>query len=128
MTTKRLWEYEDPYPCEEASYMSGDQRLHDDYDSWEQFKEDSEILHSADRELNLLIRWGWYAPDDADDIGYPDHRLHLHFLLQRKAILRSDYITVTTDEEPEIRAWLTSCATHIAAIWQPLLTQTGESA
>lgn len=126
MTTKPLWEYEHPFYCEEGNYYVGrDAGLHTEYDSWAQFKEDSEILHSGDRDLNLLVRWDWYAPDDLINPGYPHHRLHLHFLLQGKAILRSDFITVTTDEEPEIRAWLTSCAAHIAAIWQPLLTEAG---
>lgn len=111
---QHLWETDHPYYCAEGNYHSRD--CHTRYESWDLFTQT--MFHSGDRDLNLIYRWDWLAaePDDPEDTD----ELQLFFMLQRKAIACSATITVTKDDEPAIRKWLTECAQTIRDMWAPL--------
>lgn len=121
---KHLWEYDHPYYCNEGNYFASGydyHRVHTDHDSWQSFVEDG--FFDSDPELNLLFRWDWIARHLEDPEEYPDesHQLKLYFILQRKANLHSNHVTVTAADEPAIRAWLVERATSVSAIWEPLI-------
>ena len=118
---KHLWEYDHPYYCNEGNYYSND--CHDVFESWAEFVESG--MFDADRDLNYLFRWDWKAwhPEYPEDFpeGERPHVLLLFFVLQRKAILRSQEVVVSEADEPAVRAWLAECAKTTQALWEPLL-------
>ena len=127
---KHLWEYDHPYYCNEGNYLASpvrDAELNcwQEYESWQDFYDD---WGDTDPDLNLLFRWDWKAwhlewPEDyPDEEGRTEqHQLLLYFMLQRKAFNKSIYVTLTADDEPAVRKWLTQRARTMAAIWSPLL-------
>ena len=122
--TPRLWEIEHPYYCTEGNYFVPGTRwseVHNEYDSWAGFYEQ---WGSADEDMNLVFRWDWKRADPQDYVPYgeevPADTLHVYWVLQRKAILRSTTCTVTEADEPAVRAWLAERAQTIAAIWAPI--------
>ncbi len=121
--TPHLWEIDHPYYCGEATwYRRSDGDVdHHRWESWADFKDTT--LYDGDRDLNLLFRWDWKSwrrdPDPASRSDEPDQLL-LFFVLQRKPILCSHYITVTDEDEPEVREWLKKCARTITELWRPL--------
>jgi hypothetical protein len=106
-----LWEYKHPLYCEQGNYYKSG--LHLRHDSWQQFVDDTEYV-TGDRDANLLFRWDWHQDGDTNS-------LDLYFILQRKGLNCSHEITVTAEDEPEIRVFLTECAEAMRATWQPLL-------
>lgn len=124
MTTK-LWETDHPYYCSEGNYYNNG--LHDTHETWADYI--AEWAH-YDIDMNMIFRWDWYTPDPADyeceleeDPGFqlPQPTITIHRVLQRKAILRSDSITITEADEPAIRAYLEPYAQRMKEIWEPLL-------
>lgn len=117
----RLWDVDHPYYCAEGNYYARpSEGLHTRYDSWALFIED---WGSTDPDMNLVFRWDWRRADPADYSNgeeMPADTLRVFWVLQRKAILRSTECTVTEDDEPAVRKWLTERARTIAAIWAPL--------
>jgi hypothetical protein len=127
--THRLWEIDHPYYCAEGNYFQDGQHL--TYSSWTEFHEEWGAL---DDDLNVVFRWDWKTPDpadycpadcdgheDSDCDEMPKPALHLYWVLQRKAILRSTECPVTKADEPAIREWLTRKANYVRSIWEPLL-------
>lgn len=120
---KHLWEYDHPYYCSEGNYYVGGLNygdVHTDYESWQDFIED---WGGTDADMNLVFRWDWNQadPDDyADGEELPGDKLQVFWVLQRKAILRSTECTVTAEDEPAVREWLTGRAKTITAIWEPI--------
>lgn len=127
--TRPLSEYDHPYYCAEGNYYKNGQHLA--YASWTEFYEEWGHL---DDDLNAVFRWDWKKPDpddycpadcdghdDGDCDEMPEPALHVYWVLQRKAILRSTECPVTEADEPAIREWLTRKARYVAAIWEPLL-------
>lgn len=130
---RHLWEVDHPYYCGEATWYRREDGGSDHvrWSSWAEFRDET-VFVSGDRDLNLLIRWDWHSsrrhPDPNLRGDGPDE-LYLYFVIQRKPILCSHYITVTDEDEPEIRAWLQECAATVSAIWEPIAlaaTSSGE--
>ncbi|WKW86341.1 hypothetical protein SEA_BUDSKI_64 [Gordonia phage Budski] len=127
MTDKHLWEYDHPYYCEEGNYLASPDR-HSHLDVWEQHGSWQSFIDAwgpTDPDLNLVFRWDWHAwhieyPDDYPD-GTEKHELSIYFMLQRKAFNKSVTVSVTADDEPHVRAWLTQRAQTIVSIWEPLI-------
>lgn len=116
-----LWEHDHPYYCAEGNfYARPDQGLHTEWDSWDEFVADAGLLYDGDMDLNLLFRWDW-QDYTADGEGM---QLQLHWVLQRKAILRSDTVAVTRKDEQAVRAWLEPRAAKMRELWAPFLTVT----
>lgn len=127
----RLYEIDHPYYCAEGNYFKTGQHL--TYGSWAEFHDEWGDL---DDDLNAVFRWDWKTPDPADycpadcdghDDGdcdeMPAPALHVYWVLQRKAILRSTACAVTEADEPAVREWLTRKARYVASIWEPLLNR-----
>jgi hypothetical protein len=116
-----LWEIDHPYYCEQGNYYARPGEAHEDYGSWAEFFEEEGAL---DADLNLLFRWDWHRPDPADvesGDAEPGDELHLFYVSQRKAVLRSVAVRVTEDDEPAVREWLTGKAAHITRLWAPFM-------
>ena len=112
----KLWESDHPYYASEGCfYRTGH---HENIGSWTEFM-DSE-WHINDPDLNLLYRWDWDEcdPDDGDEERAP--LLKLYYVMQRKAYTFSVHVTVSRDDEPEIREWLMLRRLKINEIWSPL--------
>jgi hypothetical protein len=131
VTAQHLWEIDHPYYCTEGNYFVPGTRwheVHNEYDSWAEFFED---WGSTDEDMNLVFRWDWKRSDPQDYEPYgeevPGDKLHVYWVLQRKAILRSTVCVVTEADEPAVRAWLVERAQTIAAIWEPITVATGEA-
>lgn len=126
-TGLHLWEFDHPYYCAEATwYKRSDGGFdHERWPSWAEFR-DNTVFTDGDRELNFLVRWDWISWRRHADPGLrsdsPDI-LELYFVIQRKGFLCSHYIEVTDDDEPEVRAFLTECATAMVSTWAPLLPE-----
>ncbi|WP_432184881.1 hypothetical protein [Streptomyces tendae] len=128
-TTRPLWDYDHPYYCAEGNYFKNGQHL--TYASWTDFHDEWGDL---DDDLNAVFRWDWNTPDptdycppdcnghdDGDCDEVPPVTLTVHWVLQRKAILRSTECPVTEADEPAIRQWLARKAAYVRSIWEPLL-------
>lgn len=123
-TVTHLWDAKHPYYCSEGNYYVGGDRwheVHDEFDSWADFYA---AWGDSDEDMNLVFRWDWNIPDPDDyEPGeeMPTQTLDVHWVLQRKAILRSTTVVVEPADEPAVRAWLTARAKTIQAIWAPIL-------
>lgn len=121
---RHLWEVDHPYYCGEASLHTHpeSQSNHGRWDSWADFR-DSTFFVTGNRDLNLLARWDWMSwrrhPEAQRRADAPDE-LYLFFVMQRKGYLASHYITVTDEDEAQVREFLVRCAAMIAALWAPL--------
>ena len=129
--TPHLWETDHPYYCTEGNYFVPGTRwheVHNEYDSWAEFLEE---WGSADEDMNLVFRWDWKRDSgeylEEGEEPEPD-KLHVYWVLQRKAILRSTVCVVTEADEPAVRAWLAERARTIAAIWEPIGLATEDGA
>lgn len=123
MPEPHLWEIDHPYYCTEGNYFVSGTRwdeVHNEYDSWSEFLEE---WGDSDHDMNLVFRWDWKRDDgefvEEGEEPEPD-KLHVYWVLQRKAILRSTVCVVTEADEPAVRTWLAERAKTIAAIWAPL--------
>jgi len=121
---KHLWEYHHPYYCNPATWH--DRGYHAEYESWAEFTEgDGWIAFGGDRDQNFLIRWDWKSPSRHPNPEYreadaPDV-LELFFVAQRKGFLFSNFVTVTDEDEPAVRAFLTECAATMRQTWEPFM-------
>ncbi|MFE1550600.1 hypothetical protein [Streptomyces sp. NPDC058718] len=119
-TDDRLWDIDHPYYCAEGNYFKNGQHL--TYPNWTEFQEE---WGSLDDDLNLVFRWDWKRADPADYEPYgedvPPDALHVYWVLQRKAILRSTECVITEADEPAVREWLTRKAARLRLVWEPLL-------
>jgi len=126
---KHLWEYGHPYYRSEGNFFASGydfHKVHTEHDSWQSFVDDG--FFDSDPELNLLFRWDWKAwhlefPEDfPDEQGRSEHhQLQLFFVLQRKANLHSSHVTVTPEDEPAVREWLTRRSAAIRDVWAPFI-------
>lgn len=122
-SARHLWEYDHPYYCNEGNFFQ--HGLHERYESWDDFHAE---WGDADPDLNLVFRWDWKRadPDDYEPgADLPPDKLLVHWVLQRKAILRSTECVVTEADEPAALAWLTERAITLRAIWDPVLGERG---
>lgn len=129
MSGLHLWEVDHPYYCGEANYhQNADGSFnHLSWNSWADFRDETCFV-TGNRDLNLLVRWDWLSwrrhPNPGKRLDDPDE-LCLYFVMQRKGCLASHYMTVTDQDEPEVRAFLERCAATVAALWQPLRLPAG---
>ena len=114
MTTP-LWETDHPYYCTEGNYYQNG--LHETFDTWADYIAE---WGDYDIDMNLIFRWDWFTPDpEFSEPGDPD-QLVIHRVLQRKAILRSEAIYITKEDEPAVREYLKPYADRMKEIWHPL--------
>lgn len=116
MTTDSIRGVKHPYYCTEGNYFSND--CHTEYDSWADFAGEE---GDSDLDMNLVYRWDWRLPDPEDGEDALPERLLLFYMGQRKALARTVEVAVTADDEPAVRAWLTTRAEHLRSLWAPLL-------
>lgn len=109
-TTPHLWEPDHAYYCETGNYYTNE--AHTSYPSWGAFMESE---GDADMDYNLVFRWDWAARDEGV-MGV----LTVHWVGQRKALLRSTTCLVHPDEEPLVRAWLQPRLDHLLQLWAPM--------
>ncbi|MEU7631788.1 hypothetical protein AB0C34_17625 [Nocardia sp. NPDC049220] len=123
MNEPHLWDHEHPYYSHlgHRHVSPADGGNHEDFDSWADFLE---ARGDEDPDYNLLVRWDWIKPEP--EWAEPDYtdELSLFYVLQREGDYWSVTVTVTENDEPAIRKWLTQRATHLAHIWTPLLPTT----
>ncbi len=115
----RLWDVEHPYYWNEGSYHENG--MHETWDSWADFRDG---MGAADEDLNLVCRFDWKNGEGEEENGVPigEARLFIFYVAQRKAYTFSHEITVTREQEPEIRAWLAAKWEHVRRLWAPLST------
>jgi len=111
--TKRLWDVNHPYHCNDGNFFSND--CVDNHDSWRDFVAEQ---GDADKDMNLVFRWDWTATDK--DEAHPRHVLQICWTAQRKGIYRTSFVRVEERDEPAIRAWLVERFTHLLKLWEPL--------
>jgi hypothetical protein len=110
----RLWEADHPYRCSQGCFFKPG--CHVDFSTWAEF---FAAWGGNDEDLNLLFRWDWA---EGEDEGVPDGVAHLRlfFFLQRKAYPISIEVTVTRDDEPDVRAWLAGRWRRLQQMWSPI--------
>lgn len=113
MAEPRLWEPDHPYYCADGNFYKAG--CHNLCDSWQEF---CDLVKGWDPDLNLLFRWDWFVPDDGER-----QTLQTFWIGQRKALQYSYECPVSSEDEPEVRAWLEERAKTIAAIWAPIRLQ-----
>lgn len=118
----KLWEIEHPWMCEPGDYRRPVDEAQTQHDSWAEFLDD---LGMWDEDGRVVFRWDWYRYDPADlEPGDPAEVLHVFWVGQVTAERWSDHITVTADDEPAVRAWLTARYSYLMRLWAPLGTAT----
>lgn len=119
--SKHLWEVDHPYYCSESNYNMGgyDNPPHGmyEFDSWEAFVAE---WGDADLDMNLVFRWDWKLPETGDD--ETAEVLWIFWMLQRKGLFLSTAVTITPDDEPAVREWLSERFTHLLKLWEPIAT------
>ena len=105
--TKRLWEADHPYYCNDGNFF--DNGCTDNHDSWRDFVTEQ---GDADKDMNLVFRWDWKS------VGR--ERLQICWMTQRKGYYRTSFVYVERANEPEIRAWLADRFSHLLKLWEPL--------
>lgn len=123
---KHLWEIKHPYYCADATwYTRSDGGVdHHRHESWAEFR-DWTLFVTGDEDANLLVRWDWFSPTrhpDPDERDDGPDELYLFYLIQRKGFLTSHVMTVTDDDEQEVRAYLEQRWKHLAQVWAPVST------
>lgn len=104
---RRLWEPKHPYYCSEDNYYSNQCSVA--FDSWELFLE---AEGKSDLDYNLVFRWDWDRKAKT---------LTIYYMGQRKGLFRSVTVrAMHADEEPAVRAWLTTRWEHMKKLWAPL--------
>lgn len=94
-------------------FYGGENRTQE-FASWAEFQE----IWPINPDYNHLYRWDWATVTYVD--GRVGHKLFLYFVLPRKNDTMGYRITVTPDDEPSVRAWLTQKARHVADMWAPV--------
>lgn len=104
---RRLWEPEHAYHCSDTNYYSADTAQ--TFDSWDLFLEEE---GGSDLDYNLVFRWDWDRKARA---------LTVYYVGQRKGLFRSVKVRgMHADDEPAVRAWLTTRWEHLRALWAPI--------
>jgi hypothetical protein len=100
-----LWELnEDGRPCPFA-----DRTQH--FESWRELRANAD---NYDDNLNVIIWWDWYPPDDDN----PMDTLTLHVAMPNRERVYPWQAPVRREEEPEIRAWLQGRLRRLVGYWQ----------
>lgn len=112
--TAPLWEIGHPYYANESNfYQNG---LAHQLDSWADFKAE---WADMDNDLNLVVRFDWFTDDEDTPLEERcGDRLFVVWVLQRKGIYCTTTVAVKREEEPEIRAWLTTRWEKMRTIWE----------
>ena len=112
MSNKHLWEVKHDYYCSESNYYHAGELEH--FDSWNEFLE---AYGTANPDMNLLFRWDWRG---GDIDTYTSDVLELFYILQRKGIFRPIEVSVSKDNEEEIKRWLNIKFDHLFKLWVPI--------
>nr|WP_062336115.1 hypothetical protein [Herbidospora sakaeratensis] len=115
----QLWEAQHPFAAPYGNrYRPTDPWNEVDYTfaSWDEFVDELPDSGSA---FEQVYRWDWTRDAPDAEVQTADI-LTIYFVLPREARLSRADITVTTDDEPAVREWLTRRAQTIADLWAPL--------
>jgi hypothetical protein len=119
--TKRLWEVDHPYYCNETAYSGGES-----YPRYKSFADFMEDFGDSDFDMNLVFRWDW-SEGDSDgpstfngDVNYRNGSLMIFFMGQRKGMFWSREVEVCRADEPAVIAYLRPRMAHLMALWEPL--------
>jgi hypothetical protein len=123
-TEKHLWDVEHEYSGADQNYFLA-MNQHDDYfkewESWDEYTNSKDFATVKDMpNLNLLYRWDWVPLESEDNWRETEH-LKLFWIMPRKGTIGSDTITVTKDDEPQVREFLTRRAEYLKKMWEPLI-------
>lgn len=101
-----LWELpEDGRPCP----FTGEEGAR--FESWKAFRDH---IDDFDDELNVVIWWDWYEPDD----DHPNETFAAMLALPNLGRVDPLLVDVTRDDEPEIREWLQARLSRLIGWWQ----------
>jgi hypothetical protein len=123
MATKRLWECNHSYYCNEGNYHARD--------CGSQYKTFAGFLASegeSDMDYNLLFRWDWQEQDSDEnstyncDDYYRNGRLLLFFMGQRKGAYRWVEVKVCRADETAVISYLEPRFRYLMALWEPFPT------
>jgi hypothetical protein len=105
---RHLWEPDHPYYSGEVNRVN--------HDTWAEFIENNT---DTDWQRNPVVRWDWNRGNDiAIDEGHDSIRIT--GVATRKGDMWLDVVTVTDQDEPEIRAWLTERWKDLQELWAPI--------
>lgn len=120
--TKRLWECEHSYYCNEGNYFANES-VGSEYKSFSYFLAE---WGDADADYNLLFRWDWIESEDDDaipyngDDNYRNGRLKLFWMGQRKGKYTYCIVEVCRNDEAAVIEFLKPRLEHLLSLWQPL--------
>jgi hypothetical protein len=120
--SKRLWEVEHDYYCNQGNYFAAES-VEAAYRSFAEFLAEE---GDSDMDYNLLFRWDWQEQgDDGEpnfngDVNYRNGKLLLFWMGQRKGVYRYSTIEVCRADEPAVIAFLRPRWEHLRSLWMPL--------
>ena len=87
------------------------------YESWDDFIAE---LGGMDEDYNLLFRWDLRGKEWYDDDDFTGYRIELSYVQQRKGGGMGVTVEVTEEDEPKIRAYLTTKLSYLLQLWTPI--------
>ena len=105
-----LSEADHPYYWNSGCFFSNE--CHRNHESWQAYMKG---WGAADRDMNCVYRWDWRLPWP----GVDPPVLMIYMVMQRKAYPMSHAITITPEDEKEVRAYLRVRWQHVRRIWAP---------
>lgn len=75
--------------------------------------------------MNLVFRWDWKEDEDEEtpfngDVNYPNGKLLIFWMGQRKGLYSWSEIAVCRADEPAVREWLQQRYDYLSKLWRPL--------
>jgi hypothetical protein len=121
--SKRLWEVDHPYYCNNGNYYSSD--CGEQYESWAEF---FGANGDSDFDMNLVFRFDWMEGLDDDekplpfngDVNYRNGKLYVYWMGQRKGLYRYSMVDVCRADEPAVIEFLKPRLAHLLKLWEPL--------
>lgn len=122
MAEKRLWEIEHPGYCElgDPNLPAGEGLVFSD---WQDFRTNYANTPEVTNSGNLVYRWDWKVhADDYPDETAPQDTLRLFVINQQRGPSPfSIEVSVTHEDEQDVKAWLAERADAMRSVWAPLL-------
>jgi hypothetical protein len=116
MNQKHLWEIDHPYYCAEGNYFSN--KCFTTYKSWNDY-----YVENKEWDIDLNLVWRWDASLQENKKFFD---LKLYLVLQRKALLRSEYIyNIPLELEKEVKEYLKPFWNRMKEIWEGIEKEAG---
>jgi len=120
--SKRLWEIDHPYYCNQGNYYSNE--CHDHHKTWADFEA---AYRDSDFDMNLVFRFDWELHDEngyqrapGPDPYYREGKLLIFWMGQRKGLYRYSTVEVCCADEPAVIEWLKPRWEHMRKLWEPI--------